>query len=371
MYVRLGRLQPEESTVVYFKADFTYADPAKVPIAFTGLTFNGFATQVYPQQQPFGKTRIFVVRTHFDETTGILSAEVPEGRLQMQFRRIVVDPSSWRDENRMPTHLSDPSTIQQCLKEPPPQRPRGPLKFIPLHYELAVEAVPYEGQIGPIPFEDPWWKILAAFLAFLFGFSAADAFTESFGPTVARVRRASFSRDDSLDGEVHVDAAVAEIIDRVEFEQAAVDVITGEANNKPIIGADQLIPLGIEVAPVEEPGMSVAKSGIKTGLTYGVISCIACSALFPDPFDPEETVTWHGVIEIRADTSVLEPVSGLPGDFGDSGSVWFETDSGSHNPVALNFGSDPGGGGVVGIVPTASAFPMQRVLDQVNAKLSP
>jgi hypothetical protein len=369
LYVRLGHVAPGASRTIFFKADFSYALASKPMISLVALLYDGSEFLPVPPDG-IAPARMFVARITVDLTRHVMIAEVPEGRLALRPRRLMVDPQSWEGGRVPPPPLHDPSPLSRC-REGRGARPLGaPLLVVLLDYDLELSLAPYAGQLGPLPFSDPWWKILAALLAWLFSTLFDDETNPKYGSSVATVTRASFMKNDVIDPAVHVDAAVATLAQGVKFKTQAVDVLKGEANNVPVVGMDQLIPLGANAA---QPAlmMKVAKSGVRSGITHGVVTDIHFSAYLSHPFDPNKSITWKETVVISPDSSVASPVEGRAGGPGDSGAVWFETASGNNDPVALNFSSENTDEKAPDAPKSANAFPLDRVLTALQVKLRP
>ncbi|WP_061297970.1 hypothetical protein [Herbidospora cretacea] len=129
------------------RADFTHATPGETDVSFI----------IESQGQPFTRVikKIFVTRIDFDKATKTYSAVTPQGTMRMVMHRAIVGPDDYQD----------PKSEEE---------PKPPYFVIPvdLTYEW-VPAVPYEGERGPYPFEDPLWKIVLGIVAALIAAGAA------------------------------------------------------------------------------------------------------------------------------------------------------------------------------------------------------
>lgn len=111
--------------------------------------------------------QIFVTRTTYDNTSKTYTCEYPEGAMKVKF--IEVFKSKTKDNC---DYKKDRSGI-----------------FVPVQMEISVFPNPsYPGQFGDLPFQDPWWKILAiivAIIAAIVGIIAAAAGAGTFSTSIA------------------------------------------------------------------------------------------------------------------------------------------------------------------------------------------
>jgi hypothetical protein len=167
----------------------------------------------------------------------------------------------------------------------------------------------------------------------------------------------------------NVDCCLIELNGERGFQQAVCDALTGEPNQNAQVSVNAVIPIMTQVAPAFV-GMRVYKSGARTGLTHAVVTSItaplnqcrgewddATSTCTPDPARPN--LQMLNQIRLGADTAFNEQIS----DPGDSGSLWLSNENDTRDQVvALNHS---GSGN------TASANPIQDVLNALNVRLSP
>jgi hypothetical protein len=123
--------------------------------------------------------KIFVTRIDFNASDHTFSAQTPEGRYTLRYREITeVNGSKCCREKRdkendlsnsnMFENLSYTFSVGQRKME------LCPVFFLPLEQETGWIPDPqYGGQYSDLPFEDPWWKILIAIIAFLILVAAA------------------------------------------------------------------------------------------------------------------------------------------------------------------------------------------------------
>lgn len=146
-------LFPGRPVLRFLSADFSRSTPGKHSLRFLGYEFP--SSGIYSQRRPewdFEK-QIFVIKTTADYLTNSFVAECPEGKLILHLEKVGVYP--WTDWK---TWMTPPTTAYFGAG-------KSPLVFpIALTAEIHP-AKPFYGKLGPIPFEDPWWKWLLAGLA--------------------------------------------------------------------------------------------------------------------------------------------------------------------------------------------------------------
>lgn len=162
---------PAGATVqVAWLGNFEFATPGKRNVSFIAKADTLDLQRSIKQ--------IFVTKTTFDPATGTFTCTAPEGSLRMKFHQVIDPPAKgWQD----------------CKDQE--RRSKGPW----LATRVTMEVFPnpsYSGQFGDIPFQDPWWKILAIIVAIIAaivaivaaatghgaaGFGASGTFDESSG----------------------------------------------------------------------------------------------------------------------------------------------------------------------------------------------
>jgi len=117
--------------------------------------------------------KIFVTKVTFNSSNHIFSAQTPEGVFTVRYKEITEvnsskcckEKSGSRNdmqyseliENLSYTFSIGQRKFQLC-----------PVMFLPLESETGwVSDPPYEGQYSDLPYQDPWWKILLAVIAFI------------------------------------------------------------------------------------------------------------------------------------------------------------------------------------------------------------
>lgn len=224
------------------------------------------------------------------------------------------------------------------------------LEFIalPSIVDYRVEYSPaFGGQFGPLPFDDPWWKVVLAIIAILLSLgaaasAAADLANKSDDVVIGTVTRTLM---DDL-----VDAAVAELNGNRALTTAIfsyLDARSGEANTVPLTSLGSHIDtLGstmsnaeIDAAitafnsdpadPAAQAGVRVFKSGARTGLTFGRMQRVG-PVNRDDNDDGVGDTLFQNQLFIEEDPAFPNGVS----NSGDSGALWIHMDT--LRVVALN-----------------------------------
>jgi hypothetical protein len=149
---------PAGATVtVWWDSNFQLASPGKPIISVIckaqGLTLRRLLR------------KIFVSQTRYDSNTKEFTCTVPEGNMRLTFQKVITTKDQGKD-----CDCND--------------RDDGSVLFLPTKLSAGVGPnPPYTGQLGDLPFEDPWWKILAlivAAIAAIVGAIAAAAGSGAF-----------------------------------------------------------------------------------------------------------------------------------------------------------------------------------------------
>ena len=206
----------------------------------------------------------------------------------------------------------------------------------------------FTGQYGPIPYDDPWWKILLIIIAIILSLAAAvsaaaDLANRSDDVVIGQVTRSLLRELDNI-----VDAAVVTLNGNRALRASIfsyLDAASGEPNTNPIVSLNGVIDtpgttltnaditnrinayLANPADPTARAGVRVIKSGATTGLTFGLMTGVR--DMTRNDHDGV-TRTFINQLFIEEDPDNPMDVS----DSGDSGSIWiqFETDAGG-NPV--------------------------------------
>ena len=388
--IRLPQLEIGQSTTVYFQVDAGAARRGKPDVEFVLLNTAG--TPDPGNAVRHNSRAIFIADVAYDSTSGQAIVNVPEGRLTLRLQSLMVDqraiaelcrnlvrsvrsPSggttSQREIGRLMSaarsQYCDQATLRElldilsrCLCDGKDggggkgwQRlcsPGG--MWLPLRFEYSVEVNGgFTGQYGPLPYQDPWWKVvllIIAIIAWLVGVIASIvADLTGWGNTGDHPRRIGTVGASNRSA---TDACIIELDGSRPAIQKVADVITGETNNQPIIGLDTVIPIDPQVAfPVLTSaavvGKLVYKSGSRTGLTHGIITGFGPFTQSrgnngtPDPNHPDLVFT-NDQFSISADPAFGEE---LFDDHGDSGSPVLSREPSSMNQVVGLLHSGNGG----------------------------
>jgi hypothetical protein len=159
-------------------ADFSGATPGTQMISFVAKMGGGTKIRIIK--------KIFITQVGYNPATKTFSVFAPEGILQAQLvsmvgpkrapcccgkRRDELDAIGGQNSVNLFKYLSSSVAgkhdreFRFCLK----QYLLGQVKL------QAINTPPYAGQIGDLPYQDPWWKVLLCILAFLLLVAAAIA----------------------------------------------------------------------------------------------------------------------------------------------------------------------------------------------------
>jgi hypothetical protein len=396
--IEVGAVEVGESRTVYFKVDATGARPTTPPVQFHLYSAGGVPDISDPRR--FDERKIFVAEVGFDFATNEAVARVPEGELRLELKSIVADRLGMeqvcrslirkRSVNASPDCASldkllesvrsgqcDQATLRgllqvlcECLGDGNRDRRRpceGHFLWFPAEFEYTIDVGGYEGQFGPLAFQDPWWKALLLSIAVVALIVAAVAALTGLGesgrpgPRIGTVGVASLN---------NVDAALVELDGGRTIRQSVADAIVGEPNQNAEVALDAVIPIDPQVVPANNTliGQRVYKSGARTGLTHGIVTSVTnpidqCRGTWIEDTqtceaDPNRlNLILRNQIEIGLDPNFNEEIS----DSGDSGSLWLSAEPATRNQVVgLNHS---GAGGL------AFANPIQDVLDVLNLRL--
>ena len=241
-----------------------------------------------------------------------------------------------------------------------------PVGWLPFGFEYTVEPNPaYAGQFGPLPFEDPWWKVLLIILAVLLEIASLIYDYVEAGQDPQYIIGNVLRTGDAMTNAI--DCAVSSLNGSRTFDLGEEDAQGDDANNGlPIEGLGGVIALdrtdngtfGVQPAVM---GNTVWKSGGRSATTRGVVTSVNYSTSVP--YDTEDTisgtVTFTNQVLIEQISGMEQPVS----QAGDSGSAWI--DMASKRPVALNFAGDADDTGV-----TAVGNPILDVVNRLNIRFN-
>jgi len=363
--VVIGPLAPFESKTIYFKVDCTGAMPHKPAVEFICLEPNAMPDPNAAERKVSKK--IYVTRSYVDPVTHEMVAEAPEGTLRMALREAIVDTITGKkgrrrrpktpaalpptDELRSmlerllsgrridPCHLLK---IFKCFCEcrdvfdgDDPTKPRDgrfeydPFLILPTRFTYTVETTPYEGDHGPLPFQDPWWKILLLIIALIL--LVAGMLSEASDLAYHDEDLIIGSLEDSV--QHNLDAALTRLNDHrtipspylqyLDAQSGEVSTVPVEPAAAPALGGTVSVSgsymTKMEIQDLIDYGTRddkrVFKSGARTGLTLALIDDLTP---WTDPRSDDGT---------RFDTEqvhfIRDPDNDMPMNRkGDSGSVW-------------------------------------------------
>lgn len=221
-----------------------------------------------------------------------------------------------------------------------------PFLAFPTKFDYTVTpATPFPGQFGPIPYDDPWWKVLLIVIAVVLLIAgmiaeAADIAYQDEDLVIGAL--GNFQQDD-------IDAALCVIdTDRALAMSTVLDAQSDEDNLNPLNALNATVTIdsgnamthaeimNLLTLPIGDPQRKVFKSGTTTGFTHGIISSLSPSG------HPEASWSIDQVRIIR-DPDFDEPTSNP----GDSGSLWIHTES--LRPVGLHHSGASDGSGDFGV----------------------
>lgn len=369
----LAGMAPGDARTVFFKVDVSAASPRKHEVEFIHLDLSGTPDPGNPKRRL--RKQIFVSSSYLDEATGDLVCEVDEGTVRMSLKQVAYDRrgfrrsrkrggckpqkkgsrTSLRDLQRKLQSLAhgrfDPCELLEAIERhckcdgpPRPQDPLhpcdkkytyGPFYMVPTHFSYGVEPrVSFTGQHGPIPYQDPWWKIALLILAFLLliaGALSEGANTAYHDEDLVIGSLDRFQQND-------IDAALCRIdTSRALHMLEVTDALSGEPNTTAVTALDGVVGLTSPVMTRAEldafllagdiANLRVFKSGARTGLTFGIIASTTS--------DGHSKATWGiGQLKVDPDPDPAFGNNALTNDNGDSGSVWVHHLT--RRPVALH-----------------------------------
>lgn len=362
----LGKLLPDQVHTVYFKADVSSANPGKPPVELHLYDRNPIPDP--NDARRFEERKIFISRSYYDSDNLQMVCEIPEGRMIASINKIAVEEGHPRlhcrklPPRKFPQREAQREQLRDLLKRllegeevdpcrikklldivccKPGDREKLPPGFIerdgkicwvdPFYYfikemDAKLEVPPYKGAFGPIPFEDPWWKLFLALLALIFGSIAAgdkiNRIAEADEHQVAEVTR-SLNKP--------FDVSVARLTGQRDYftcngRTGILDAQSGDKYSTPVETLNSLLMVESSIMTVTEidqamddyiqnndiEAVRVFKSGARTGMTYGLLNHLDPIALNVGG----RQVQGHSV-KVIAENSGDEILNK-----GDSGSVW-------------------------------------------------
>lgn len=375
--LRLAPLAPGNSRTVYFKVDVSGASPRKHPVEFVCLNTGGMHDPDHPARRI--TKRIHVSRTTVDAFHGRVVSEAPQGTLRMNLGQVVYDPVGMRrarrvrgDDAEQPgTH--DLDELRRWLRALLAGEPvdvcavhrtlwcrcvcgdrdgtGGPrITYDPFYvFHTAFGATltpgtPYAGPHGPLLFDDPFWKLLLAIIAWIL---AAIGGAEE-------AAQSAYEDEDFVIGTLHdferhiLDAAVCLLDTNRDLGFLTVlDAQGDEPNQEPkdalggtaAVSNDVLTHEEVQdlIFEAEESGtldpIRVFKSGARTGMTFAQMQGFSEFAWVRQDDQTRFDDLDRPTLRFEAEEDSDDP-DNLISNEGDSGSVWVHDQS--RRLVALN-----------------------------------
>jgi hypothetical protein len=402
----IGPLAIGEEKTVFFKLDCSSARIGTPNIEFICRRPTHVSEPDLDDPARLSGRKIFIAQVGYDSTTKEIIAEVPEGQLRLKVQKLTLDTQNWnsirdcvkraingrkdRKLNSLYIRLKqilkdlersrcDPQTLQDLITmyceaavDPSSRRSEGepsagycPLPWLPIKFSYTVNS-PFDGQYGTLPFQDPWWKILALIIAIVLLIAAAlvDIFDEAHeNPEIVIGNVDIFSTD-------NVDCALIALNASRSLDLGVLDVQAGEPNNNPRVVVGAVVPT-IRTIATPFVGMRVYKSGARTGLTHGIITSInartdqcrgtwddSTNTCIPDPNKPN--LVMNNQIRILPDPDFPgEPTT----DNGDSGSLWLSNELATRDQIVAltHSGADT----------FSDANPISDVIGRLGIRLTP
>lgn len=241
-----------------------------------------------------------------------------------------------------------------------------PIAWLPISFDYRVEPNPaYTGQFGPLPYQDPWWKLVLLIIAILLAIASLIYDYVEAGQDPKFIIGKILRNGDANANQI--DCAVCDLNGSRSTDLGELDAQNDDINNgSPIEGLGNIIQLdrtdngdfGIQDAVL---GNVVWKSGSRSATTRGTVNSIAFSTNVT--YDTEDTISgtinFTNQVQISQIAGMEQPLS----QGGDSGSVW--VDMASKRPVALNFAGDLADAGTEGV-----GNPIRAVVNQLNIRFN-
>lgn len=411
--VLVGALPAWESRVIYFKVDVADATVKKHRVELQVHTAVG--SEDVALISPKASAPICVTRTTYDSANAVFVSRSDVGTLTASIKELTVDLATFKRAMGVARRLAaglggaggpggpgggcDPRTMETvreqlrafldgkpvdlcamwrdiaCYCASDCDKPKGDdpwtegtdpgLGFFawPTRVDYAIDYDPtFEGQFGPIPFDDPWWKVLLIIIAIILTIAAAassvaDLANRSDDVVIGTLTRSILNAQSSAPSPLpastdpgSIDAAVATLNGNRSLTAAVfsvLDAASGEFFTTPVVGLDGLIDTPGSIVtnaqidaifqnlaanpgdPAAQDAVRCFKSGARSGIGAGVMSSLLPSA----PRTDDGVVSFFiNQLRISQDGNTSDSLSCA----GDSGSLWFQ--QGSHAVLALNHG---------------------------------
>ena len=441
--VAVGSLAPWASKLVYFKVDVSAAQARKHQVEVQVHTAQG--AEDIGLVNPHAKAPIQVSRTTYDPTKKAFVSTCDVGTMTVAVKELVVDLSTLKRAMAEARKLSravapghgtgsggattggcDPRALDRlrhqlrqfldgkdvdlcalwrelacCCAGGGPGGPAGDddwteggdpgLGFFawPSVVDYAIDYhPPFAGQFGPIPFDDPWWKVLLIIIAIILSLAAgassvADLANHSDDVVIGTLTRSILNAQSAEpavqplpDDPGSIDAAVVTLNGDRALTTAVFSTLDAQSGEfyttTPIVALDSRIDTPGTILtnaqintifqnladnpadPAAQAAVRAYKTGARSGVALGVLSSL-------DPVAPRNddgtTVYFLNQVVFTQDGDTTDALS-CPGD---SGSLWFQ--QGTNAVIALNHAS-PGTG------LSATACRIEDVMTQLGIRFA-
>lgn len=423
--VAVGALPAWESRVIYFKVDVAQASVRKHRVEIQVDTDLG--AEDISLISPLAVAPILVTRTTYDATRGVFVSRSDVGVLTAAIKEITVDLATFKQAMGVARKIAgglvpsgtpedggtgsgcDPHTLEQIRDQLRGFLDGKPVDICALWRELAcccsgkdldgsdpwtgnkdpglgffawptiVDYTvdydnPFEGQFGPFPFDDPWWKVLLIIIAIILSLAAAassvaDLANRSDDVVIGTLTRSILNAQSTEPATPpistaagSIDAAVVTLNGNRSLTPAVfslMDAASGEFfTTTPIVALDGQIDTPGSVLtnaqinaifqnlaenptdPAAQAAIRAYKSGARSGLGLGVMS-----ELKPVSPRTDDGVTTYFLNQLKfvQDGDTADSLSCS----GDSGSLWIQ--QGSDAVIALNHAGPVNEPGTYGI----------------------
>jgi hypothetical protein len=437
--VAVGALPAWQSRLIYFKVDVSSAQVRKHHVELQ--VDSDFGAEPVELINKKAKAPMQVSRTTFDASTNTFTSRCDVGTMTASIRELTVDYNSFKralgvarrfvregggGSGGSSTHGCDPRKLEQiraqlraffdgkdvdlcaiwrdlaCCCVGGGTHDDGcedwtdcrglDLSFFlwPTKIDYIVDYRPaFAGQFGPIPYDDPWWKVLLIIIAIILTIAAWASSTAdlanrgdsvSIGFLTGSILNSFNARQpvDPLSTDPGtIDAAVVTLVGNRNLTPAVfteLDAQSGEFfTATPIVALDgtidtpgtfltnaQIDAIFQNLAnnpadPAAQAAVRAYKSGARSGLGLGVMSALV--AQFPRRTDDGGVIWMMNQLDFAQDGDTTDSLSCS----GDSGSLWFQ--QGTNAIIGLNHaGVDSG--------TTAGACRIEDVINQLSIRFA-
>ncbi|HEY0371847.1 MAG TPA: hypothetical protein VGD79_07580 [Thermoanaerobaculia bacterium] len=440
--VAVASLGAWESRLIYFKVDVAAAQPRKHQVELqVDSDFGAEAIELISKK---AKAPMQVSRTTFDSATNLFTSRCDVGTLTAAIKELTVDYNSFkralgkarkfiRDGGGSTGGGGGSSSTQGCdprkLERIRAQLrafldgknvdicaiwrelacccagggkhddggddwvdTRGPdISFFlwPTKVDYTVDYhPPFAGQFGPIPYDDPWWKVLLIIIAIILTIAAWASSTADLANrgdsvsigfltgSVMNILSAPPATPPVSTDPGTIDAAVVTLVGNRVLTPAVfteLDAQSGEFATTPIVGLDGTIDTPGNIItnaqidaifqnlannpgdPAAQAAVRAYKSGARSGIGRGVMSSLV--AVYDRGDHDGNTFFLLNQVEFAQDGDSTDSLSCN----GDSGSLWFQ--EGTNAIIALNHAGPPDGN-------TAGACRIEDVINQLSIRFA-